>query len=205
MDFNAHRSIGIAAAAGVGVALGVPLVGCALMMFMSGSSSSFPDQAEKPFRKHWKRKTKKLRAREIPVTTNELWFSRQLARHRTWTHWPSLWLVLSILLAMLITYAGQQVVDVIMTTHPHGFHPHQVMSAVEGLAWLTSAGLFIGCSMHSVADACTDWGSPLCGPFKRKRYHITPENMRIGDHGDDIVGHIAIAATFGLVAFQLMT
>lgn len=176
MTTRTHKLVGAAAGGAIGTGMGIPPAGAAMLAWIAWRSSTFPDKVEGP----------------------------TFAKHRTWTHWISTLLAFSVVAGAIPVYAGKGVVWLIHSRLSG--RTHDLIVTVTGISWglaiIVSFGFFIGALMHTLADAASEWGSPLLGPIYRERVWIVPRWLQF-DHdgqGEGIIRGLCIV-TFCVLLF----
>jgi membrane-bound metal-dependent hydrolase YbcI (DUF457 family) len=172
---DTHKLIGATAAAGACVLTTPPLIACGVIIGTAWYFSPGPDRLEHPLPISLKLERKIEHSFGI-----KLHF-----KHRGWTHWLLVGLIISMALGAIIGLLGVGIIafilDAISSLPIHIHEPSK--KTISDLGQAAGIGAMIGYGMHSIADAMTCQGSKLLGPFYRKPIHLLPRSLRITTGG----------------------
>lgn len=151
-----HRIIAVAVGTGVAVSIHsrTGLMGAGVVVWAAWATAMLPDP-----------------------DAMEKWFR---ASHRGWTHWLLTTVLSALALGAIvygIGYAAAAGVAELMG--PKGRELVDVcLQAAVGMGVLIAIGALCGTVTHTLADACTETGVPLLGPFTRRRMFLMPDGWR---------------------------
>lgn len=105
-----------------------------------------------------------------------------LDKHRTVTHYLINAVLMGLAFGLLvfgILYGLHELAQDRMTNDGGQRFAELLNESSVGFGILTAIGGVIGSVSHCLIDACTRGGVPLLGPFKKKKYWLMPEGMRV--------------------------
>jgi len=161
MHRRCHRTVGLAVGVGTSVALSAPLAGAAVIALTARGGSMIPDYMER-------------------------WFGVEQRDHRTWTHWLATTILVGLALGAVvygIGYGAETLVHNNMEGREARHLARVLHEASVGMGILVAIGVTVGAMSHSLIDACTVGGVPLCGPFTKRKMWVVPRGLRteVGD------------------------
>lgn len=172
---DTHRLVGTAGAAIVCAALVVPIVWWPVSITAAAVASPWPDHLERIPRALWRRTRRHWADGSLDRRL------RRLQVHRGWTHWLSIGLALSIIVGLA---AGAAVIGAceLLLVGAHGVAPDrsvtmpdQVWAYAPWVGIFAALGVLVGHGLHSYFDTWTELGSPMGGPWCKRRLHTVPK------------------------------
>jgi hypothetical protein len=195
-DNKTHRLVGVASATGICSIIAIPISWWLVVMIASFIGSPWPDHFERPMRWIWRKTRNRWEGRPIEVKL------RMLAKHRWWTHWLIISIPVALLTAVFVILIGYLTILAIIAITEVKYEPH-ISSIAAWIGIFIAFGVLIGYVFHSLLDTCTDWGSPIFGPWCEKRIKILPKKLRIEERGATCLRWLSIASIIALLYFQV--
>lgn len=153
-----HQAMTYPVSIGGSIALNATLSAAAVIVLTARAGAMIPDKMEKIF--------------GVPQ-----------AKHRTWTHWLVTCILAGLSIGLLVYGIGYGT-EMIARDRLTGPHAHEVIRVIHqssiAFGYFIGMGAMIGAVMHSLADACTEGGVPLLGPFYNKKIYLMPAGFRCG-------------------------
>jgi hypothetical protein len=176
-----HRPIGRAGAAVTCTLLGLPIGWWLVPIAAATYASPWPDHLERVPRAVWRRVHDRWEQPERPRRDRASRLLRKLQVHRRWTHWLSVGFAIALLLGAAA--AGALVgAAALLLLALEGIAPDRAIT-MPGELWTFAAwvgvfaalGIFVGYALHSYFDGWTELGSPMGGPWCKRRLHVVPK------------------------------
>jgi hypothetical protein len=197
-----HRPIGGAGAAVTCAVIGLPIAWWLVPIAAATRAGAWPDKLEKVPRALWRRVRPwelragvRLAAARLSGTPATGWRARRdrglvkldrllrrLQVHRRWTHYIG---STGVALAVLTGAAAAGALVGVLTLGLlllQGVAPdHAATMPAEAWTYATwvgafaALGVFVGVALHSYFDGWTELGSPMAGPWCKRRLHVVPK------------------------------